>query len=127
VDDEREMCSLLEKVFRTKNISVSFVASNDGEALAKLECADPKPDIVLLDNRLLCSRGVDLAKVMLIVQPSIKIIFLSAEVNAMKEAYAAGAALFLYKPVSIKIITDAVNLVYNSQGIYKYDGSRFTM
>ncbi len=62
---------------------------------------------------------------MFMIQPSIKVIFLSSDIDAMQEAYVAGATLFLVKPVSIKTITDALNIVHNNQGKYEYNGFTF--
>ena len=59
------------------------------------------------------------------IHPSAKVIFLSSDVGAKKEAYEAGAALFLAKPVSIKTIIDAIDIVHNNQCKYEYDGFTF--
>jgi FixJ family two-component response regulator len=126
VDDEKEICSLLVRLFKKRDIPVSFVAHNDLEALSKWGGADPKPDIVILDYRLQYANGVDMMRKMLTIQPSTKVILLSSDLGAMKEAYEAGAVLFLMKPVGIKTITDAVDIVHNNQGKYEYDGFRFS-
>lgn len=125
IDDEREICSLLAKLLQRSNIPVSFLAYNGKEALLKFRCADPKPDIVILDHRLQFEEGVDVMKKLHMIQPSTKVIFLSSEVDAKKEAYEAGAVLFLTKPVSIKTITDAIDIAHNNQCKYEYDGFTF--
>lgn len=127
VDDEREICLLLAKLLqRSNNIPVSFIAYDGEEALLKFRCADPKPDIVILDHRLQFEEGVDVMKKLHMIQPSTKVIFLSSDVSAKKEAYEAGAVLFLAKPVSIKTITDAIDIVHNNPSPSKYEYNGFT-
>ena len=126
VDDEKEFCSVLAKLFQKRDIPVSFIAYDYQEALSKWGAADPKPDIIILDHRLQYAEGVDLMRKMLMTNSSTKAMFLSSDVDAMKEAYEAGAVLFLKKPVSIKTITDAIDIVHNNQGKYEYDGYRFS-
>lgn len=122
VDDEKNICSMLSIFFQRNEITVGFIAHDSQEALLKFGCADPKPDIVLLDHRLQHEKGVDVMREMLIRQPSTKIIFLSADVDAMEEAYKAGAVLFLVKPVSLKTITKAIDIVHNNHCKYEYNG-----
>ena len=125
VDDEKDICSVLAMLFQNRDVPVSFIAYDGQEAFLKFGRADPKPDIVILDYRLHDAEGVDVMRDMLKIQPSTKIIFLSADVDAMKEAYRAGATLFLAKPVSLRTITDAIDIVHNAQGKYEYDGYKF--
>jgi FixJ family two-component response regulator len=125
VDDEMDVCSVLVKLIRRRDIPVSFVAYDGPGALLKFKSADPKPDIVILDYRLQYAKGVDVMREMLMIQSSTKVIFLSAEVGVMREAYDAGAVLFLVKPVSIKTISDAIDVVHNNQGKYNYNGFKF--
>ena len=47
------------------------------------------------------------------IDPSAKIIFLSADIQVKEEAMRSGAFMFLKKPVSIKTITDAVEGAIN--------------
>ena len=125
VDDEKDICSVMATLFRRRGIPVSFIAYDGDEALFKFGFANPKPDIIMMDHRLQNAMGVDLMRKMLTIQPSIKFIFLSSDVDAMNEAYEAGAVLFLMKPVSLKTITDAIDIVYNNPGKYKYNGFKF--
>ena len=125
VDDERRICSLLVTLFQKRDIPVSFIAYDSQDALLIFESVDPRPEIVILDTRLENAEGVDLMRGMLLIQPSTKIIFLSSEVDVMKDAYKAGAVLFLVKPVSIKTIIDAIDIVHTNQGKYEYDGYKF--
>jgi FixJ family two-component response regulator len=126
VDDEPDMCSLLVMLCQKRGIPVSFIAYSCHEALSKWGGgADPKPDIVLLDYRLQSRNGVDLAREILMARPSIKIVFLSSAVGAMKNAYGAGAVLFLKKPVSTTTIINAIDIVHNNQGKYEDNGVKF--
>jgi DNA-binding NarL/FixJ family response regulator len=125
VDDDRCMCSLLVKLFQKRGLPVSFADRYGEEAMLKLEKADPKPDIVIMDYVLPEAYHLDMAREIRMRRPSTRIIFLSFEADAAGEAYAAGAVLFLVKQVSIKTITDAIDVVHNNQGKYEYDGFKF--
>jgi two-component system, chemotaxis family, chemotaxis protein CheY len=126
VDDEKDICSVMATLFHRRGMPVCFIAYDGDEALFKFESVCPKPDIIMMDHRLQNAMGVDLMRKMLTIHPSTKFIFLSSDVAAMNEAYEAGAVLFLMKPVSVKTITDAIDIVYNNQGKYKYNGYNFT-
>ncbi len=125
VDDEREICLMLSQLLQRRDIPVSFIAYDGQEALLKFGSADPKPDIVILDNYLLHEKGVDVMRRLHMIQPSTKVIFFSSDAGAKKEAYEAGAVLFLVKPVSLKTITDAIDIVYNNQSKYEFNGFTF--
>jgi two-component SAPR family response regulator len=125
VNDDIDISSLLVDIFQMRNIPVCFVANDIQEALSKFKSANPKPDIVMMGFGFLYYCGVDLAKKILAVQPSVKIIFLGLDMDLMEDAYEAGVSLFLVMPVRMNIFTDAINIVHNNTGKYKYDGNQF--
>ena len=125
VNDDKDICSLLVDIFRMKSIRVCFVAHDSQETLSKLESAGPKPDIIMLGFGFLYYSGLDLAKKILAVQPSVKIIFMGFDMDLMEDAYEAGVSLFLVMPVRMSIITGAIDIVYNNMGKYKYDDNHF--
>jgi CheY-like chemotaxis protein len=126
VEDEKDLCDVLVKLFQKRGIPVSYVAHNGYDAESKFRSANPKPDIILMDYRLQSTLGTSVARVILELEPSTKIIFLSADIAAEEEAYAAGAFLFLKKPVSFKIIEEALEIAYKNANpfVYRQNGFR---
>jgi DNA-binding NtrC family response regulator len=110
VDDELDICMLLMSVFQRSRMSVCFVASDAPDAIEKFNRADPKPSVMIVDNRLPSMSGLDLMREVLAVEPKTKIVFVSGDHGIEQDmVVAAGAAAFLKKPASIKTIMDTVN------------------
>jgi DNA-binding response OmpR family regulator len=125
VEDQNDLCNILVKLFQMRGIPVSYVAHDGYDAEYKFRDANPKPDIIIMDYRLQSTSGTTVARAILELEPSTKIIFLSADADAEEEAYAAGAFLFLKKPASFKIIEEAVGMVYNNTNRYVYRNNGF--
>jgi DNA-binding response OmpR family regulator len=126
VEDEKDLCLLLVKLFQKRGIPISYIAHDGYDAESKFRGANPKPDIIIMDYRLQSTMGTSVARNILELEPSTKIIFLSADFDVEEEAYAAGAFLFLKKPASFKIIEEAVEIANNntSRHVYRYNGFR---
>jgi DNA-binding response OmpR family regulator len=125
IEDEKDLCQLLLKLFQKRGIPVSFVAHDGYDAESKFQTANPIPDIILMDYRLLSAHGTSVTRNILASKPSTKIIFLSASADAEEEAYAAGASLFLKKPTSFKIVEEAIQIVHNNTNRYSYEYNGF--
>ncbi|MCU0352643.1 MAG: response regulator [Cytophagales bacterium] len=105
VEDEREICLLLQKLLSTDSNSVECAFSLN-EGIQKL--LSIKPDVVLLDNNLPDGQGVDYIKEFK-NGVNRKVIMLSAMHNLREKAISQGVDCFLEKPVNIKTIR---NLLY---------------
>lgn len=108
VEDDKDLVLMYEKIFKSRGLAICFVAYDGYEAVKKFVGCEPKPPIILLDNRLLTTNGVETTKKILKIAPRTKIIFLSAEIDAEKDAMDAGAFEFLKKPASMYEIVDAI-------------------
>jgi CheY-like chemotaxis protein len=109
VEDEKDLVRVYIRLFEKRCIPVCFVAYDGNEAILKfIECS-PKPHVVLMDYRLPTMNGIEVMIRVLEIDPDTKIIFLSADVSVKEEALKAGAYTFLAKPVSLKVITNAVD------------------
>jgi two-component system chemotaxis response regulator CheY len=108
VDDEKDLVKIFTKAFTKKGIQICFVAFDGLEAVKKYVECEPKPHTIIMDYRLPIMDGIDATREILKIDPSAKIIFLSADIQVKEEAIKSGAFMFLKKPVSIKTITDAV-------------------
>ena len=114
VEDEKDLVKAYERLFAKKGILICFVAYDGIEAVKKyIQCA-PKPNVVIMDYRLPIMNGIETTKEIIQIDPSAKIIFLSADINVKEEAMQAGAFTFLKKPVSINNIISAVHTATDS-------------
>ena len=96
VEDEAEMCFLLELLLNEKETTVEHVKSI---AAAKEFLMNEKPAIILLDNRLPDGYGMEFLVYLKRNYPDIKIIMISGvDREAEDAAIENGADLFMNKP-----------------------------
>jgi two-component system, chemotaxis family, chemotaxis protein CheY len=113
VEDERDLARMYEMILGKMGVPVGFVAYSGLEAIIGFKECTPKPQVVLMDNRLPSMSGVEATKAILAIKPDTRIIFLSADTGAREEAFKAGAALFISKPARISEIIEAISTVGN--------------
>jgi DNA-binding NtrC family response regulator len=113
VDDEVDVVRTYELLFNRRNIPLSFAALDGPEAIDKFKNANPRPGVVIIDYRLPSMSGLDVMKEMHSIEPDTKVIFVSGDDSIQKESIDMGAAVFLKKPASIKLITDTVTSLMN--------------
>ena len=111
VEDEKDLVRVYVRLFQKRGIPVCFIAYDGNEAILKFIACSPKPHIVIMDYRLPTLNGIEVTKRILEIDPDTKILFLSADASVKEEALRCGAFIFLAKPVSLKVITDAVDTV----------------
>lgn len=113
VDDENAIVDVLKMVLARHAIPIVFTA-NDGDVAVELfKKANPKPDIILMDHRMLKMDGLEAMKQILNIDPHIKIIFISADGHMESEALNAGAKLFITKPASLNTILKGIEITQN--------------
>jgi DNA-binding response OmpR family regulator len=97
VDDEREICSLLEDFFTSRGFTVVSAFSGE-EALERL--ADGAPDVILLDILLPGISGLEVLKRAKRTYPRAKIVMVTAldEDDLRSQAHQFGAAEYITKP-----------------------------
>jgi two-component system OmpR family response regulator len=96
IEDEAEMCFLLELLLNEKETMVEHVKSI---AAAKEFLKNEKPSIILLDNRLPDGYGMEFLVYLKLNYPDIKIIMISGvDREAEDAAIANGADIFMNKP-----------------------------
>jgi two-component system chemotaxis response regulator CheY len=108
VEDEKDLVNVYEKAFTRKGIRICFVAFDGVEAVRMyIECT-PKPHAILMDYRMPIMNGIEATREILKIDPSARIVFLSADISVRDEAMKAGSFSFLKKPASLKDIISAV-------------------
>jgi len=108
VDDERMMVEAFREILRKEGIEVAGW-SYDGEDAAHTYAAlSPRPDIVIMDHRLPIKNGIEVMTEILKLEPSTRVLFVSADVTARRPAISAGASGFITKPFKIAQLLAAI-------------------
>ncbi|HMK45905.1 MAG TPA: response regulator [Methanocella sp.] len=111
VDDERSIVQIYREILEAMSIPIAFVAFDGEDAINKFKESKKKPQVVLMDYRMPVMNGIQASISMLRIDPSVKIIFISADGSVRDEAMKAGAATFIQKPASLKdIVIEVVNV-----------------
>lgn len=97
IDDEKELCLLLENFLSKKTRSIDFSNSleNGMEKFKQMQ-----PDLLILDHNLPDGNGIDNISLFKKLNKSLRIIIISAMSNLRNEALEKGADFFIEKPIS---------------------------
>lgn len=108
VDDELDICYLLSGMLKQRNFRAGFVNSLSDAATA---LQSEPPSILFLDNHLPDGFGLDFIPFVKKNYPSTRIVMITAHDGAVerKQAYEGGVDLFVAKPLSRKMINDAID------------------
>jgi CheY-like chemotaxis protein len=108
VDDELDICYLLSGMLKQRNFETGFVNSIS-EAAAALQAN--APSLLFLDNHLPDGFGLEFIPFVKKNYPEIKIIMITAHDGAVerKKAYDGGVDMFIAKPLTRKMINDAID------------------
>jgi two-component system chemotaxis response regulator CheY len=99
VDDDIFLHKVLSRILSIGGHKVLEQAYNGSEAIEKYVAMNPKPDIILMDHRMPVMNGTTATKELIQLNPSVKILFISADNTVEQEAINAGAWGFLTKPI----------------------------
>jgi two-component system, OmpR family, response regulator len=107
IDDEADICYLLSRLLKGKNLDTAYVNSLS-EATDALK--EDKPEIIFLDNHLPDGLGMNYLNFIKKNYPLSKIVMITAHDSADDRAKAMknGADLFIGKPFTREIIYNAV-------------------
>ncbi|WP_431210621.1 response regulator [Puia sp. P3] len=111
VDDELDICYLLSGMLKQRNFQTGFVNSISAATAALRENA---PSLLFLDNHLPDGFGLEFIPYVKQNYPEIKIIMITAHDGAVerKKAYEGGVDLFIAKPLTRKMINDAIDKLF---------------
>jgi two-component system OmpR family response regulator len=111
VDDEADMCLLLNILLAGKDIELDHVRDLSS---AETYLKSASPSIVILDNKLPDGFGVDFIPGMKKASPDIKVIMISGFAGAAKDvAMHNGADIFLDKPFTTDQLYKSVKQLLN--------------
>jgi DNA-binding NtrC family response regulator len=111
VDDEGDMCLILNIMLTGKDMELDHVKSL---AAAKEYLGAEKPSVVILDNKLPDGMGVDFISFIKQNHPDVKIVMISGYSGAAKDvALDNGADKFLEKPFTKESLYKSVKELLN--------------
>jgi len=111
VDDELFIVELYRDILQLRGYKVVGTAFDGEEAIRKYTTSPDKPDIIIMDHRMPVMNGVDATKEIVRMNPTQKVIFVSADVLLEKEARDAGATEFLPKPFRMDDLIEKMDKV----------------
>jgi len=107
VDDEDYIRDLYKDVFESAGLTV-FSACNGDEAVNIFKTLKNRPDIIIMDHRMPGKDGIQTTKEILKMDPSVPIIFSSADISVREQALEAGACSFWAKPFPCSLLVNAM-------------------
>lgn len=111
VEDEGDMCLLLNIILNGKDIQLDHVKSLSA---AQTYLQEEQPAVILLDNQLPDGFGVDFISTLKDKYPAIKIIMISGYDGSAKDiALANGADTFIAKPFTREELSQSVKALLN--------------
>lgn len=113
VEDDVDTLEFFKMLFSSAGHSIWGACTTGENALSLCESAEILPDVVLLDYRLPGIDGIEVAERLLAMDPSMEIVFCSADDSARKFADAIGVRRFKKKPV------ENANLLRNVDQAFK--------
>ncbi len=120
VDDDKDIIRTYEKVLSHRGLQVCLVAYDGMDAIRRFRELDRKPRIIIMDERMAVMSGTEATRALSRGEPRPDIILISADANVREEAFRSGAKVFLIKPISIKVIMEAIDLVKKNCTTNKY-------
>lgn len=116
VDDEPDICFLLGRILRKRNL-LSDSANNLAQAAEAIRKAPPS--LIFLDNSLPDGQGIDFIPYLKSHFPEIRVVMVTANDTEVdkKKAFQSGADDFLGKPLSLDLINrtlDEITPLHNA-------------
>ena len=113
VDDDIFLHKVLTRILALGGHTVLEQAYNGAEAIQKYVAMNQKPDLILMDHRMPIMNGTTATRELLQHDPSIKVLFISADNTVEKEAIESGAIGFLTKPIRSAGLFSAIDKFVN--------------
>lgn len=110
VDDEESILEVCKRIFDLNEIDLMGTAENGDEAIRKFKAMSNRPDLVIMDQIMPLKDGVTTMKEMHEIDPSVRVLFLSADTRARTKELALqnGAFGFIDKPFGMAELITAV-------------------
>jgi len=114
-DDNPDIRLILKKLIeKTSGFEVAAQAENGTEALQLYE--KHRPEVVFLDVEMPGMSGIDVAREIMDMDPSVKIVFATAHEQYMREAFEVYAFDYLIKPFDMERLRETLSRMQQSAG-----------
>lgn len=114
VDDEEFIRELYKDVFESSGMTV-FSAQSGDEAVDLFKSMKHKPDLIIMDHRMPGKDGIETTREILKLDPTVPIVFSSADETVREEALAAGAISFWAKPFPMAMLVSATKDLFEQR------------
>ncbi len=114
VDDEDFIRELYRDVFESTGMTV-FSAKDGDEAVRVFKTMKARPDIIIMDHRMPGKDGIETTKEIRSIDPTVPIIFSSADITVRDAALQAGAVSFWAKPFPCSMLVSAMRDIIESR------------
>jgi two-component system chemotaxis response regulator CheY len=109
VDDDKNLQRVYLTLFKMNNLEIIAQAYDGVEAVEQYRTLNPKPDAIIMDQRMPRMDGITATRKIIELDPEARVIFLSADDTAEEQARQSGAKLFLSKPISIETLLESID------------------
>jgi two-component system chemotaxis response regulator CheY len=113
VEDDELIHKVLERILVIGGHKIVGHAKDGIEAVEMYKTSKPRPDIVLMDQRMPLMSGTEATKKILAIEPRAKVLFVSADERSKTKAESVGAVGFLTKPIRSQILYSAIQQYIN--------------
>jgi DNA-binding response OmpR family regulator len=101
VEDEKAFVDVYQKIFDIIDFEIADWAYSGEDAVSMFRKMKERPALIIMDHRLPKMNGVETMIEILQIDPSTKILFVSADERSRKLAMDNGAVDFIQKPFSL--------------------------
>lgn len=108
VEDDPMVVDMYIELLRRNKMEVVGWAFDGEEAVRKYPQLSRRPDVIIMDYRLPIKNGIEATKEIMNLDPSARVLFVSADVTSKEPAMQNGARGFIRKPFEIKEFISAV-------------------
>jgi DNA-binding response OmpR family regulator len=116
VEDEKAFVHVYDAIFRLAGFQLADWAFSGEEAVEKYRSRINNPDLVIMDHRLPGMNGVETMREFIKMDPSAKVLFVSADEKAKGMSLDNGAIAFILKPFSLADFINTINSNVSGRG-----------
>jgi two-component system chemotaxis response regulator CheY len=102
VEDDHYVIELYKEILMIYGYEFAGFALNGKEAVKAFDTMNPRPDVIIMDQRLPLMSGIEATEEIIRIDPSAKVLFVSADINSRERALSSGASDFVMKPFRMK-------------------------
>ena len=123
VEDEVFLQELYTEVLVQHGDRVLATAADGESAVKSFRGISPRPELVLMDQRMPGKDGLEAMRDILAIDPGVQVVFLTADNSVAKAAMEGGAAGYISKPFKMEALIAAVDHVTARLGSMRARGA----